>query len=233
MFHGYTMTAASIASTTSFAKTADAHGFIVAFPSGTSGGFNAGDCCGGSVSAKVDDLGFTKDMIAKISADYCVDPKRVHSTGFSNGGFMAYRFACEMSDTFASVASVSGTIGIPPDTCKPKRPVAMLHIHGTSDIVVPYNGGGAGNNRSVAVSVQALRDVDGCAPGDGTGVYSKNDVTCTKWTCKSGSDVEHCAVQGGGHQWPGGTQLPYGGSPSPNLDASEAIATWFDQHPMP
>ena len=48
-----------------------------------------------------------------------------------------------------------------------------------------------------------------------------------------GSEVELCTVTGGGHQWPGGELLPYGATLSLNLDASEAIATFFDAHPMP
>lgn len=233
VFHGYTMSASGIAAASKFVATADAHGMIVAFPTGLNSGFNAGECCGASVTSKVDDLGFTRDMVSTLSKEYCVDAKRIYSTGFSNGGFMSYYLACEMSETFAAVASVAGTLGIPPDNCKPKRPVSLLHVHGTGDLIVPYTGGGVGANRSVAASVQAFRTIDKCPAGDGTPSYTKGDVTCTRWTCDAGTHVEHCAVQNGGHQWPGGESLPYGGSPSPNLDASEAIAKFFEAHPLP
>ena len=233
VFHGYTMTAASIASASKFVSTADAHGMIVAFPTGLNSGFNAGECCGASVTAKVDDLGFTRAMVSSISKDYCVDAKRVYSTGFSNGGFMSYYLACEMADTFAAVASVAGTLGVPPADCKPKRPISLLHIHGTGDLVVPYLGGGVGANRSVATSVEAFRPLDTCPAGDGASVFAKDDVTCTQWACAAGTHVQHCAVTNGGHQWPGGEPLPDGGSPSPNLDASEAIAKFFEAHPLP
>lgn len=233
VFHGYTMTAASIAAASKFVASADAHGMIVAFPTGLNGGFNAGECCGASVTQKVDDLGFTRAMISSITKDYCVDPKRVYSTGFSNGGFMSYYLACEMSETFAAVASVAGTLGVPPADCKPKRPISLFHVHGTGDLVVPYLGGGVGANRSVAASVEAFRTFDSCPVGDGTTVYVKGDVSCDKWACAAGTHVELCSVTGGGHQWPGGEALPYGGSPSPNLETSEAIARFFLAHPLP
>lgn len=232
VFHGYTMSAASIASATHFAEVADKRGLIVAFPSGLGGGFNAGDCCGTAASSKVDDVGFTRDMISKLNAEYCVDPKRVFSTGLSNGGFFSYTLACEMADTIAAIAPVAGVLGVEPAACSPKRPVPVLHIHGTSDIVVPYAGGGISNFRSVAVTIDAFKAKNACAAGDGKVVYTKNDVSCTKWDgCTA--DVELCTVTGGGHQWPGGSLLPYGGSPTPNLIASEAIADFFEAHPLP
>jgi len=234
LFHGYTENASGVASATHMAAVADAHGFVLAFPEGLSNSFNAGECCGSAVSSNVDDIGFTKDMITTIGGDYCIDDKRIFSSGFSNDGMFSYRLACELADKIAAVASVSGTLTISPDDCKPKRPISMLHIHGTSDLIVPYNGGGFGNNRSVAASTDALKTKDSCPSGDGTVVYTKDDVSCRSWSgCSAGTEVELCTVNSGGHQWPGGEQLPYGGSPSKNLNAGEAIAAFFEKHPMP
>jgi polyhydroxybutyrate depolymerase len=65
-------------------------------------------------------------------------------------------------------------------------------------------------------------------------VFTKGDVSCTKWSgCTAGADVELCTVTGGGHQWPGGDQLPYGPKLSLNLDTSAAVADFFAAHPMP
>ena len=36
------------------------------------------------------------------------DTKRVHMTGFSEGGYMTYRFLCDHADYFASVAPAAG-----------------------------------------------------------------------------------------------------------------------------
>jgi len=67
-----------------------------------------------------------------------VDPKRVFATGMSNGGMMCYRLASELSDRIAAIAPVSGTMAIP--DYKPKRPVPVIHFHGTADNIVPFNG---------------------------------------------------------------------------------------------
>jgi len=234
LFHGYTMTPASVAEASRFAAVADSRGMIVAFPSGTNGGFNAGECCGSAASSNVDDVGFTKAILTALRADYCIDDKRVFSTGFSNGGFFSYRLACEMADTFAAIAPVAGVIGIDPATCTPSRPVPVLHIHGTGDVVVPYLGGGVGLSRSVATTVDAFKTKNACPAGDGKVVYTKSDVACRTWgPCAAGSEVELCTVTGGGHQWPGGVALPYGGAPTTNLDASAVIADFFAKHPMP
>lgn len=236
LFHGYTMSAKAIADATHFAAAADARGFILVVPEGTGSqkSFNAGACCGTAPANGIDDVAFTKDMLANVRNDFCVDSKRVFTTGFSNGGMLSYRLACELSGTIAAAASVAGTISIDPASCKPPRAVPMMHVHGTNDFVVAYDGGGIGGNRSVATSLGALRTANGCAAGDGTNVYTKDDVTCTEWgPCNAGSHVRHCKVTGGGHQWPGGEDLPYGGSASPNLDATNAIADFFEKHPMP
>jgi polyhydroxybutyrate depolymerase len=234
VFHGYTMTASGIATATHFKDVADKRGFIVAFPSGLNNSFNAGDCCGTAVSDNVDDVAFTRDMITAIDSDYCVDPKRVFSAGFSNGGFLSYRLACDLADKIAAIAPVAGGLRIATAACNPKRPVPVLHVHGTSDIVVPYNGGGVGNAKPVSESIDAFKTKNTCAAGAGKVVYTKDDVSCTLWgSCAANADVELCTVTGGGHQWPGGDQLPYGGSPSPNLETSEAIADFFEKHPMP
>ncbi|HSO37305.1 MAG TPA: PHB depolymerase family esterase [Labilithrix sp.] len=233
LFHGYTMSAATFAATTHFAATADARGMIGVFPIGIGTSFNGGECCGPASETNVDDVGFTRDMIAALEAEYCIDEKRVSATGISNGGFFVYRLACELADKIAAIAPVAGVIGMPPESCNPARPVPVLHIHGTGDVQIPYEGS-AGAFRSVAVTVGAFRTKNACAAGNGTVVYQNGDVSCTKWGgCTANADVELCTVTGGGHQWPGGEPLPYGGSPTPNLIASDAIADFFLAHPMP
>jgi polyhydroxybutyrate depolymerase len=81
-----------------------------------------------------------------------IDRRRIYATGFSNGGFMVNRLACEASELFAAVASVSGILAprnnpvMDPNgtagnfTCTPGRPVPVLHVHGTEDPLVDYNG---------------------------------------------------------------------------------------------
>ena len=41
---------------------------------------------------------FTRAMVAYVAELACVDPDRIFSAGYSNGGYMSYRLACEASD---------------------------------------------------------------------------------------------------------------------------------------
>ncbi|MDV7396997.1 hypothetical protein RZS08_36700, partial [Arthrospira platensis SPKY1] len=92
---------------------------------------------------------------------YNIDLNRVYATGFSNGGFMSYRLACEASDRIAAIAPVAGTMPIAiANNCQPTRSVPILHIHGTADFIVPY----AGNSSflSVGESIEYWRNSNNC-----------------------------------------------------------------------
>ena len=75
-----------------------------------------------------------------------VDPRRVYATGMSNGAMMCYRLAAELSDRIAAIAPVAGTMAI--ETCRPRRPVSVLHFHGTKDTLVLFEGRTIGSRRT-------------------------------------------------------------------------------------
>ena len=46
----------------------------------------------------------------------------------SNGGFMSYHLACNLSSKIAAVASVTGSMSVQTyDSCDPSRPIAVMH----------------------------------------------------------------------------------------------------------
>jgi len=107
-FHGYTSNATEQMWYGDFRSIADTAGFIIIHPEGTEDGtgtthFNVG--WGGST---VDDVSFTEALIDSISAEYTINQDRIYSTGMSNGGFMSFKLACELSDRIAGIASVTG-----------------------------------------------------------------------------------------------------------------------------
>lgn len=241
-FHGYSSDALQQAVLTRMNGSSDQHGFVVAYPNGVARSWNAGACCGTAWTDSVDDVGFAKALLARIGDDWCVDPKRIFATGFSNGGFFVHRLACEMSDTFAAIAPVSGVFGMDPTTCNPPRAVPVLHVHGTGDPIVPYNGGTpivpidlgpVLAFRSVVDSLQIWRTKNACLGGPTT-IFAQGDATCTEWTsCKGGADVVHCRILDGGHTWPGGVPIPFVGKTSTDLSATETMFAFFTAHPMP
>ena len=96
---------------------------------------------------KIDDVEFTRKVLDDLATTANIDSKRVFATGMSNGGIMSYRLASELSDQIAAIAPVGGPMGT--DTCKPKRPVSVIHLHGTDDEPAPFKGSkGKGKNKA-------------------------------------------------------------------------------------
>jgi polyhydroxybutyrate depolymerase len=238
-FHGFTSNDWEQVLLTKMSAASDQKNFIVAYPDGVASSWNAGDCCGDAWTNSVDDIVFVKDMLAKLEGSFCIDPKRVYATGFSNGGFFSHRLGCEMADTFAAVAPVSGVLGMDPSQCKPSRPIPVIDFHGTSDPLVPYNGGapitktlGPLTFRSVAETISAWQSNDRCLVTPQTD-YQHGDATCQEWSCAERSAVRLCTIDGGGHAWPGGLDYVVGGKTSTDISATDAMVDFFMAHPMP
>jgi polyhydroxybutyrate depolymerase len=237
-YHGFSSNGPEQVLLTGMNAAADAKGFIVAYPDGVGNGWNAGSCCSELQPPGVDDVQFTKDLLSLIESEYCVDPKRIFATGFSNGGFMSHMLGCEMADTFAAIAPVSGVLGIPPTSCLPSRPVPVLDIHGTADPVVPYDGGPALKLlppiqfASVDATVGFWRSANSCL-SPAVVDYANGDATCLRWgDCNGGVEVELCTLVGDGHQWPDSTIVVPGlGNESKSIDATSFIIDWFMAHP--
>ncbi|NQZ07837.1 MAG: hypothetical protein HRT35_11810 [Algicola sp.] len=88
----------------------------------------------------VDDVGFTLAMIEQISTDYAVDMSSINLFGWSNGGFMSSRMACEYPELISGIFTFGGNIRHSVSQCSTAGSVAISYLHGTSDSTVPYNG---------------------------------------------------------------------------------------------
>jgi polyhydroxybutyrate depolymerase len=232
-FHGYLSNSGQEADITKMTAASDERGFIVAYPNGVGSSWNGGVCCGTAASSGVDDVGFVSALIDELSKTYCIDPKRVFATGMSNGGFMSNRLGCELSDRIAAIAPVAGILGIPPESCTPGRKVPVIHFHGTSDLLVPYDGNIFIGYIPVAESIGRWREIDGCGAGEEV-VYNVGDSQCVSSDgCADGAEVILCTVDGGGHQWPGGGSFSGGGKVTMDLDATNEMLDFFEKHPMP
>lgn len=225
--HGYTENIDDFMGITHFAEAVDKRGgVIVVFPQGKAPlgvpGWNAGTCCGTAQAQNTPDVQFMRDMVAQIEKDYCIDPKRIFASGFSNGGMLSHRLACEFSDKIAAIGAVSGTMAI--DPCIPKRQVPVLHIHGTSDVVVPYNQ--PLTAQTVPKTIEGWVARDFCEPNKSV-VYMKGKATCELYA-PCGADVELCTIDGGSHEWPAGGSANGVG----DLPATEYILDFLAAHPM-
>lgn len=202
-------------------RLADEHGFVVAYPEGYEGHWN--DCrAAGPYAANrldVDDVGFTRALVARLVERRGVDPARVYATGISNGGQMALRLALEAPELVRAVAPVIASLPAEGNLdCAPSgRPVSMLVMNGTADPMNPYEGGtvalyGLVGNRGEVLSTEATagyfaalagHDRPGVrealpdpAPRDGTSIER------TRWAAPGRAEVVLYAVHGGGHTVP-------------------------------
>ncbi|OGO48015.1 MAG: hypothetical protein A2Z30_01750 [Chloroflexi bacterium RBG_16_64_43] len=242
-FHGGLGTASYMPALTGFSRKADREGFLVAYPNGTGAlddrlfTWNGGTCCGYATRENVDDTGFVRAVIDDIASRLPVDPRRIFATGISNGGILSYRLACEMADRVAAIGSVAGTQNLP--GCAPSAPVSILHIHGTADQHLPFEGGVGPESlagvdfASVADSINFWQRADQC-PAEAMIAVSGIVTHTTYAPCAAGSAVELYAIEGGGHAWPGGIAAWQGGDPPPmELNATDVLWSFFAAHPKP
>jgi polyhydroxybutyrate depolymerase len=138
--HGAAMDGSMMVWFSGLNKKSDESGFIVVYPSGTGIGpfrtWNAGGFSGKMAEGRANDVAFIGRLLDDLIGVVKVDEKRVYACGMSNGGMMCYRLAAELSDRIAAIAPVAGTIAI--EDSKPKRPVPVIHFHGSKDNIVPF-----------------------------------------------------------------------------------------------
>ncbi|HOL99125.1 MAG TPA: PHB depolymerase family esterase [Bacteroidales bacterium] len=213
---------------------ADIENFIVVYPNGKKfliRTWNAGNCCGNSVSFNVDDVGFIVKMINKLKTDYNIDTTRIYLTGASNGGMMAYRLACERPDLFAAVVPVAATLQTT-SSCAPNTKVPLLQIHSLPDTKVPFYGGyGTGYAGVYMPPIDSVLNVwahiNNCAISIDT-FFNNNGAIGLKFNnCEYCYDVILYITSDGGHSWPGGNQTSNGDPVSGQIDATDIIWDFF------
>jgi len=183
-----------------FSALADKEKFLAIFPDGVDGYWNVDDtCCGTAGEQKIDDVGFLRAIITKLSDETCVDGNRVYVTGFSNGGGLAHRMGCDAADVVAAIAPNATDLRTQP--CKATRPISMMEVKGMADSLEPYDGGlvGPDGGQYVAVGAKASQklwaDIDKC-----TGATTQSDKYCDDFTqCAAGVEVDLCSLPNTDH----------------------------------
>ena len=230
VLHGYGANGALQSSFLGVDARATQYGYVTLAPDGTldpSGSlfWNATPACCDFGQVDVDDVAYLSGLIDEAIAKLAVDPARVYVVGHSNGGFMAYRLACEKSDKINAVAVIAGATNADVNACTSPKPVNVLDIHGTKDSTIAYNGGsiqGAQYPGSQASIGQWLaRDSCDVTPtsigtGDFDSTSAGNETDRLSYSHCSGSiAVEHWKMAGSGH------------IPAFTDDFREALATWM------
>ena len=179
--HGHSWTAARFRDTTNLDQIADSKNFIVAYPDGEVNSWNAGNCCNVTGTNDVD---FLSGLVDSISSKYTIDKSRIWALGHSNGGMMAYRSACELSEKFTAIAVGGGIFAA--FSCSPKKALSVIHIHGSADETLPITGTVWGPGPLLSAAKYA--GYAGCSP-----------TSSSTWTCTNGSQIQVNIENGVGH----------------------------------
>jgi polyhydroxybutyrate depolymerase len=180
----------------------DANQYVLAMPQGLDNAWNLGPCC--TQSRTLNDVQFIRDLVAHVSAKGCIDRSRIYATGYSNGGGMSLRLACDAADLFASVAPAAFDL-LEEMPCTPSRPISVFLFRGTDDPIVPYQGGPSTpptlyslpeiHFLGAQATFKRWSELNRCQ-GDPV----RTEVGCMTYArCADGVKVTLCTREGGGH----------------------------------
>ena len=229
--HGYGSNHDVIMEYTDFNTIASSENFIAVYPQGSLlNGITHWNVGGWTVGSFVDDISFIDLIIETVSDSYSINPDRIYSTGMSNGGYMSFLLACQLSEKIAAVASVTGSMT--PQTfysCQPQRAISVLQMHGTSDGVVPY-GGNQAWTMGINTVVNYWKTHNNCSASptviDLPDIYTFDNSTVQEITYSNGDNntmVKHYKVNGGGHDW-------FGVWGNRDINATELIWEFFSMY---
>ena len=223
-YHGYTDNPEDHSEYTRWKPKADTEGFIVAFPEGQ------GEPPGwypyvGATRDYYDDVQFARDVIAWFQSEFNIDPRRIYASGMSNGGGMAGRIGCDVSDILAAIGPVSGN-HVHEDPCHPLRPVPVVAIHGQQDAIAPYDGLDTllanipqwtldWATRNGCDLTPQVTDTETVSP-----TFQSDILIETYTNCDDEADVVLHSYAEMGHAWP-------------VLTAVDIVWAFFAAHPMP
>lgn len=229
VLHGYNGLAQGMFNWSGFRELADAEGFGAVFPQGApdSGGTNHWNA--NLNFSDVNDHAFLAQLAEYLQNTYGHEADCTYSCGYSNGGYMSYSLACDNAETFRGIGSVGGQMGGNDwSTCAPSQPVPVVHLHGTADNTVLYDGdpsdpGNWGGNPGVEAVVSQWAEWNNCTEVSETALpdLDPTDGSTVDLITHSGGDYGYEArvyrVNGGGHQWFGS----WG-----NMDITSAAEMW-------
>ena len=228
VLHGLTQTGNGIMDITEFNVIAESEGFVVCYPDGLNNSWNADM---NALNSEVDDLGFIEALVSYFEDGFNTNPQMRYLTGFSNGGFLSHKISSESDMCFAAIATVAGNMSTTTaENFNPSYPTSVLHIHGTNDAIVPYNGGSS-TGASVEEILSLWQSHLSCDseplfvpmpnPEGLDFSYPEKYIyqNCT------GGNLQHIKVVGGGHQWPGIETL-FGGLGTINMDFYSPQVIW-------
>jgi hypothetical protein len=241
--HGGTMSAAMENKNTNMRELGRMHGYVVIQPNANLGLFDA-----------MADDPVVFDFANNVADVFHLDRQRIHMMGFSQGGYMTWRFICAHTDWLASAApaaaagaaNISSEVGCTfTGTDQPKGEVDIMYMHGHKDALVDFANAQVLRDAVIATYAAMQHEV----------VASSSSYTRTRYTSPHGTRfefIEHDYVSNSavgvpplgvaieGHCYPGSPdheltedgQLMAFGCEAPNdFTWGEEAIRFFQDHP--
>ncbi len=161
VLHGFGVSSTLLIVKAGLNQVADQKKFAYLAPDGTHDSqgrpfWNAGKSCCDLEHQQPNDVQRLRALLDASLGNASIDPKRVFLVGYSNGGFMAQRLACDVGDRIAGVISVAGAAPAADVACTQATALSFLEIHGDADPVVHYAGGTVFDRTDVPPHTSAL-----------------------------------------------------------------------------
>ncbi len=157
--------------------------------------WNAIGCCDGAAKEEINDVGFLKALVPKIDPGHT---RPIYVVGYSNGGRLAYRFACTDPTLFDGMVSVKAD---PLPGCVVTKPQNVLVFASMNDKYVPYKPGEKGLETPPA-TVQIARLQKDMKCSSKPTVVKHGAMTLSTWACADKKTLEWALYKVGGHDFP-------------------------------
>jgi len=161
-------------------------------------------------STRYDDVQFISDIIDYMLMNYdFIDYSKIYVLGYSNGGYMAYRLACDLSYRITAFSSIAGNMFLDDefDCIDQSRDIPIFHVHGTEDPINSYYPGGNGVDiiddqyLTIVESIEFWSNYHQYDISEVDTILSNVSVRYTYTNDAVTSSFEHIKVIGGGHEY--------------------------------
>lgn len=252
VLHGVPGTSEQIRRYMAWDEIAAREGLVIVYPQGIGQSWNDGrpaDARRFNPASRADDVAFIRRIVSELDRQAKADGRRVFVMGFSGGGHMAFRLACEASGLFAGAAAVAANLSVIWRRSCPGRPMPMLMMAGTADSLSPWEGRASAADPDGALlsapdGFAFFRARNGCTGVGERALPKQGAADDTRIVLLDGTGcrfaVQLYRVEGGGHHAPARANRPIQplvgamlGRQNHDVEAAEEIWAFFSGKARP
>ena len=200
--HGYQGSGRGVLARTNLVQAVHDAGYLLIAPHGRGGTWNH---VGSPAGHDRDEIAFLAQVRRDAVRRFALAGKPLLAAGFSQGASMVWDVACYDAQGYTAFAAVAGAFWQPlPDGC-PASGIALTHIHGRGDTVVPLEGrpiGGQWRQGDTLRGLALIKRHNGC-PATPDRRTRDGALACSHWTTCARGRLRMCLHDGGHAMKPG------------------------------